>query len=337
MRLPPWVRWLGSMGWTAVATLGVGVAWGQGTPQTALHGNANASAPASQQAAQLIQQYRITYPITAKTCPQWLPAWQQALALLPALPAPGQSGGRREFALLSIAQCELALGQAQTAAQRLRLVLDGADAQQPTLLNSARVLLAPLYAKGQGVAQDRERALGLYLMSDLDDAQRREAAELVFAMNGSRTLFFQLLEQGQLPTNWLRAIELHQQSNHNRYQTVRLALRAIGAAATDEGQRRAYARWLKMASHGQTQPTASGTEADMQQYQALTRLLEIAGAGLAHWNGDTSLYPAAWALLRQADTPTAQQELRQLEEKFPFTVVDHTGAAWVAVDSKAQP
>lgn len=245
----------------------------------------------------------LSFPVTAQSCARGLPDLQRAAELFTQIDEASSTGA---FVQLRLARCEIAMGQNDAAAPRLRALLD-APQVEGVLRNNTRRTLAPLYAQGLGVAQDRERALGLYLMSDLDDRERRAAAELLTHMPGaSMQTYYRLLEQGHLPANWLMAVQTRQKRNDNRYDIIRLAIKGVQNTAS-------YMAAIDI-DHEQEQ-------------QALTRLREIAGTGLAHWGG-SDRFAAGWGLLREAHSPAAEKELQKLEPKWPFTLLNADGSPW---------
>lgn len=220
------------------------------------------------------------------------------------------AAARDDFYLrLQLARCEITQGEHVSAAAHLRQLLDAP--QEPgnvLLVSEARLALADLYAAGQGVGQDEEKALGLYLLAIPNTWQAhrhrdRSAAELVYKLNGNQPsdLFHFLLERGGAPSNWRRSIEARRAGNENRYDLVRLEIAAIRAAGFSSDEK---------------------AEAD-----ALQTLLEAAGQGLLSW-GDGERLPAAIVYLQRADTPAAQAALPELEKQLPYRLQLPDGSYW---------
>lgn len=275
---------------TLLATLWTGPCLAADTPAAA---PAPTPAQTKAEAMRLLEEGNaLSFPITDANCTRGLPALRKADELFE---------GSNTFVQLRIAQCDIVQKRYAAAARTLRALI---DSPPHSLLNNARRALAPLLAQGLGVAQDRERALGLYLMSSLEDHERRAAAKLLAQMPGtSLQTYYNLLEQGHLPTNWLMAVQTRQQRNENRYSIIRRALQGV------------------------IDSTSYTTPLDSEEQQSLSHLREIAGTGLVHW-GESDRLAVGWSLLRQADNPSAEKELQALEPQWPFTLLNPDGHPW---------
>lgn len=246
---------------------------------------------------------------SAATCARALPLLEQASEAWAKVP-PGQRGDA--YVMLQRARCEITEGSPTAAATHLRALVDSPDAQkEPLLLGNAYLVLADLYAAGQGVPADPERALALYLLATPQTAEEkrhrdRSAAELFRRLRSGLVSpeFYRLLERGGAPSNWLLASQAHAQANDNRYDITRLELRGILDANP----------YL--------------VQSDPKEAQALRTLEERAGVGLMQW--DSSHFPAAIVLLRRAGTPASAQALATLVRELPYRLVMPSGTDWGA-------
>lgn len=241
-----------------------------------------------------------------RICAEATPLLQASLEQWVKLPAADRDDF---FVRLQLAHCAITQRQPAAAAAQLRRLLDTPlTPGNGLLISDARLTLADLYAAGEGVEPDAERAFGLYLLAQPDtwQGQRhrdRAAAELIYKLNNHypNAMFHSLLERGGAPSNWLRSIEVRRANNENRYELVRLEIAALQAA--------------------QFPPE------DQAETAARQALLEGAGQGLLEW-GDAERLPVAMIYLQSADSPTAKTAPQVLEKRLPYRLRRPDGSYW---------
>lgn len=242
-------------------------------------------------------------------CGQAMPLLANAAKAWEAMPSLWRDGELQ----LQWAQCEISIGQHAAAATRLEALAGrlgrGTHADQQVLAR-LRLPLADLHAQGLGVPQDRERALGLYLLAMGWSPQQtrhleRSAADLVVQLGGPRELFHHLLERSDVASNWLRSLEARKADRGDSLDLMLRRVKAIGIA----------------------NPYLAD---DPQEQQALATLKEIAGQQLlvAQRQRDSSLLPAAMVLLQQSGTPKALAEFSNLDAAMPYQLVMPDGTHW---------
>ncbi len=245
---------------------------------------------------------------SASICGQAMPLLAAAAKAWEALPSLWRDGELQ----LQWAQCEISTGQHAAAATRLDALagrLGGGTHAEQQLLSRLRLPLADLHAQGLGVPQDRERALGLYLLAkgwspQLTRHLERSAADLVAQLGGPRELFHHLLERSDVPSNWLRSLQARKADRGESLELTLRGVKAIGIAN-------------------------SYLADDPQEQQALATLSEITGEQLlAQSNRDSSLLPAALVLLQLSGTPKAVAEFSKLEAVMPYQLALPDGTPW---------
>lgn len=240
-------------------------------------------------------------------CAQAVPLLSASIAHWAKLPETARDD---DYPQLQLGRCLLTAGDTAGAAARFQHILDKPfDFGNVNIISHARLMLADLYAEGRGVARDRERALGLYLLAQPQtwDEQRhrdRAAAELVYALTGGNpsALYHSFLERN-IASNWQRSLAVRRARNENSYELVRQGIRALSSSTYTVG--------------------------DAQEQAAVRALSLDVGRGLLAWGGPERL-PAALVYLQRADAEQAAPLLDSLEKKLPYRLVMSDGTPWRA-------
>lgn len=241
------------------------------------------------------------------TCEKAQPLLENAVAAWQKLPA---SERRDNFPRLQLGRCQLSRQDYASAARSFQSILDQArQTYEPQFEDRARLHLADLYARGQGVEKNLEHALALYLLvsppePNLQKHRNRAAAEIVFTLNAqlSSEFFYQLLETGA-PANWARAWHQHlAESRHgDSYDAAPLAIKALGPVLM---------------------------EYDEADDQAAARALSLEAGKSLLGRGGGMYGPAALAYLLHADPLKAAPYLAQWEKELPYRLTLPNGQAW---------
>ncbi len=241
----------------------------------------------------------------AAVCAQAVPLLSASITHWATLP---EAAREDDYPQLQLGRCLLTAGDAAGAAARFQYILDKPfDFSNVNIISHARLMLADLYAEGRGVARDRERALGLYLLAQPQtwNEQRhrdRAAAELIYALTGGYKgeLFHSLLER-DVASNWQRSLAVRRERNDNSYELVHLGIRALSSSRYNVG--------------------------DAQEQAAVRALSLDVGRGLLAW-GDFERLPAALVYLQRADADEAAPLLESIEKKLPYRLVMPDGTPW---------
>lgn len=241
-----------------------------------------------------------------KSCGSALPLLKEALELL------GPGHHFYDYASFQYGRCLLVVKEYAQAARVFQSLLD-LPSFGGGFRDQIRLELAWLYANGLGVAEDKVRALGLYMLcgDDARDirgaARNRNAAELIIALNPwPTTLAYELLEAPHTPIKdkW-RSWQLKRERNEGSF------------------------------SGGRDFPQRALSNARSYQYPDDAENL-VAKQGFSLIAAEDALREGRLAesldYLRAAQPASAIALLREIEERAPHRLITVDGKIWRAVD-----
>jgi len=247
-----------------------------------------------------------TFNFDAAVCDEAVPLLSASIALWEKMP---ETERRDDYEQLQLGLCLLAAEDAAGAAARFQHILDKPfDYRNAKIVDGARLKLADLYAEGRGVALDRVRALGLYLLTqptDWDDRRHRDraAAELIYELSGRTSeLFYALLER-DVASNWRLALTMRIERREYGLGPLRMGIRALSSGI--------------------------GREGDERELSAVRSISFDVGRGLLD-SGNGGHLPAALIYLQRAQANEAAPLLESIEKKLPYRLLMPDGKPWSA-------
>ena len=253
--------------------------------------------------------------ITAANCAKAVPLLDRVIALTDSDAGPSST---HAYAMLERGYCQQATGNPAAAATLYKALVDvatSAPAGQRGLDAEARACLAHLYAQGQGVARDPERALGYYVSSEGSFCPAAnvdgpaEAAQLIlnldrFAAEKPNGLIYHFLQQGGA-ADFLTAVRLYTQHIASRSgltpQLISMAMAGLDAGGTT------------------AQDNAARSELNRQ---------------LGEWHLARGNRAAAYGYFMAAQSPSARAALAAAEAEAPFQLDLPGGRHWNPADAQ---